>query len=256
VILYAAVVVCGALAALLVYHYDPYEREPWPGLVATAVLGALVMKGAYLAELVVLTRYPGDAAAAATAAVAEELFRLACVAVVAVLFPRTFNDPMDGIVYGSILGVGMGIEESFALIAGAPPAGLTRLPHELVRLLGHLVMGGITGFGVGLARMGLPAWPRALAGSVAASLALHFLWDLVALYVPVTVLGVVLHNLAGILVMLSGILLYGFLVTIASERSRRIFASASLETLWGWPFALARGETPRHEDSQPARHGP
>jgi len=46
--------------------------------------------------------------------------------------------------------------------------------------------------------------------------------------------------------MVSGMLLYGFLVTIASERSRRIFAPASLETLWGWPFALARGRIPRH----------
>jgi RsiW-degrading membrane proteinase PrsW (M82 family) len=250
VILYAAIVVCGGLAALLVYHYDLYEREPWPGLVATALLGALAMKGAYLAELAVLTRYAGDLTAAATAAVAEELFRLACVAAVAGLFPRTFNDPMDGIVYGSILGVGMGIEESFALIAGAPPSGLERLPHELVRLLGHLVMGGITGFGVGLGRMRLPAWPRALAGAVAASVALHFLWDVVALHVSVTLLGVVLQNLAGILVMLSGMLLYGFLVTIASERSRRIFAPASLETLWGWPFALARGKLPRHGESR------
>jgi RsiW-degrading membrane proteinase PrsW (M82 family) len=250
VILYAAIVICGALASLLVYHYDLYEREPWPGLLATAVLGALVMRVAYLAELFVLTRYGGDAAAAATAAVAEELFRLICVAAVAGLFPGTFNDPMDGIVYGSILGVGMGAEESFALIASAPPSGLERLPHELVRLLGHLVMGGITGFGVGLGRMRVAAWPRALTGAVMASVALHFLWDLVALHVPVTVLGVVLQNLAGIAVMLSGMLLYGFLVTIAAERSRCIFAPASVKTLWGWPFALARGEIPRHGDTR------
>lgn len=244
-ILYVAILVCGALAALLVYRYDMYEREPWPGLVATALLGALVMRGAHLAELFVLARYGGDAVAAATAALAEELFRLACVAAVAGLFPRTFNDPMDGIVYGSILGLGMGIEESFALVATAAPPGLERLPHEVVRLLGHLVMGGITGFGVGLGRMRLPGWPGALAGSIASSVALHFLWDLVALHVPVTPLGAVLHNLAGVAVMLSGMLLYGFLVTVASERSRRIFAPASVKTLWGWPFALARGKLPR-----------
>jgi hypothetical protein len=44
------------------------------------------------------------------------------------------------------------------------------------------------------------------------------------------------HAVAGVLLMVGNIALYGRLVVLASARSRRQFAPTSRRGLWGWPF--------------------
>jgi RsiW-degrading membrane proteinase PrsW (M82 family) len=249
VVLYAAVLLCGALAALLVYRYDLYDREPWPALLAAALAGALVMRLAERLERLVLERHSHDLIAAATAALVEELLRLALVVLIAAVLRRTFDDPLDGLVYGSLAGLGMGAEESLALLGRLAERSTALLPVEVVRLLGHLVMGGITGFGVGMARMRLPRWGGWLAGTVAASIALHFAWDLIALGIPASSAAALTRSLLGASLMLAGMLLYGALVVIGSAASREVFAPLSARTLWGWPFTLLPPARP-HEPPQ------
>lgn len=234
--LYAALAVFTLLAIVLVLRYDLYNREPWFMIVLAVALGAVTMRVVAVFELAALGIARGPVGFASVGALTEELARLAVVGAVAVVFPRHFDDPMDGIVYGSIVGLGMAVEESVAQLGGLGNPGLLALPVELVRLLGHLVMGGIGGFGIGAARVRLAFWPRALGRSFAAAVLLHFLWDWVALGSPEgATLGPWL-TLAAVAVMSAGMLLYGMLVELGSRLSRDYFAPSEVRSLWGWPF--------------------
>jgi hypothetical protein len=113
-------------------------------------------------------------------------------------------------------------------------------PSELVRLLGHLVLGGITCFGLGAARLRVPRWPLVLAGGFALGATWHFLWDWIAFMAWERGSMKGWQTLAGVGLMLSGMLVYGTLVIAASERSRLLFAPHSRTQLWGWPFTLWR----------------
>ena len=140
--LYIALALCAFLFALLVYRYDLYEREPWYMLALAIALGYVAMRAAGSLELVALRYVETHVAIAAVAALVEELSRFVMVVAIAVLFPRQFNDPMDGIVYGSMIGLGMAVEESFYLLGLLETPSPLLLPVEIVRLLGHLVMAG------------------------------------------------------------------------------------------------------------------
>ena len=184
VILYATLGACAVLAALLVYRWDMYEREPWYMVLVAAALGAAAMWVAGVAEEWTYEQLePAMSANAVIAAVAsthEEIARLLVVAGLAVFVPRQFNDPMDGIIYGSLLGLGMAIDESLFYLQLWGVEGALPPASEPVRFCGHLVMGGISGYGVGLARMRLSRWWLVLAGCVGVSMTIHFLWDWLA----------------------------------------------------------------------------
>ncbi|MGH9319386.1 MAG: PrsW family glutamic-type intramembrane protease [Vicinamibacteria bacterium] len=177
---------------------------------------------------------------AAVAALHEETARLWVVFAIALLFPKQLDDPMDGIVYGSIVGLGMAVEESFHFLQLRGASDLRSFPIEIVPLLGHLVMGGIAGFGVGLGKAGISGWRRGLVISFCAALALHFSWDWVALSASdaSTLSGT--RSLLACAILGSGILFYGMLVVLGSRLSKAMFEPGSRRGLWGWPFTAPR----------------
>jgi RsiW-degrading membrane proteinase PrsW (M82 family) len=234
--LFVAVCLSAFLAALLVYRYDLYNREPWYMLALAAGLGFATMRVVATAELWAVGFVQAQAAEAAVAAVLEEAPRLAAVVAIAFASPRRFDDPMDGIIYGSMVGLGMAVEESLHFLRARSAIELLLFPLELVRLLGHLVMGGIAGFGVGMGRMGAPRWRRALVLSFSAAIALHFSWDWVALAASNGATLSTGLTLIAISIMLIGIGLYGALVVSGSRLSRAMFAPDSARSLWGFPF--------------------
>ena len=241
--LYIALALCAFLFALLVYRYDLYEREPWYMLVLAIALGYVAMRAAGTFELLALRYATTHFAIAAVAALVEELSRFVMVVAIAVVFPRQFNDPMDGIVYGSMVGLGMAVEESFYLLGLLETPSPLVLPVEIVRLLGHLVMAGILGFGVGLARTDVFGWRGKLLRCALVAYALHFLWDWVALdSFEEGMSG--LQTFASIAIMSFGVLFYGSLVIFGSRLSKKMFAPDSTSELWGWPFTVlfSRGE--------------
>jgi RsiW-degrading membrane proteinase PrsW (M82 family) len=233
-----ALVVSAAVAARLVYRYDLYDREPWPIMAAVVAAGAAAMfllGGAEdLAIQVVGRGQPSAADIAAVAAVMEELARLAIVVALAVFVPRHFNDPMDGLIYGSTVGIGMAIEETTIYLAreAAAPAAVT-FSVELVRLFGHIVMGGITGFGVGMLHHH-PAgrsWIWIASACLTTGVGIHFLWDYLAL-------SSVMHGDTGattaaiIALLAASMAIYGGLVVAGSHASRRKFAPDSDARVW------------------------
>jgi RsiW-degrading membrane proteinase PrsW (M82 family) len=230
------------LTACLVYRYDLYEHEPVPLLAVAVAAGTGAMWTAGRVEAWLLAALAPVAAlgVASVAAITEELAKLLVVVAVALLARREFDDPMDGIVYGSMAGLGAALEESLfyrrlglALHTFVPAA-------ELVRLWAHVVLGGIVGFPLGFWR----AYPRrvvpgALAG-LAAAAALHFSWDGIVLSVPDLAPPGPWHHALGLTLMIGSLILYGRLTVLASARSRRQFAPQSRLQLWGWPFDRVR----------------
>ncbi len=234
--LYVTLLLSALLAVLLVYRYDLYEREPWYMILLAIGLGTVAMRLVGTVELYTLGLTETIGGLAALAAFEEELTRLAVVFGIAVVFPRQFNDPMDGLVYGSFVGLGMGLEESLYILNLLAEPNVLTLPVELVRLFGHLIMGGIAGFGVGMARTGVAGWKPVLARTFAVAWALHFVWDWLALAAPDGSSMSSMQTVAAIAIMLGGIVFYGMLVDLGSSLSKERFDPKSSRTLWGWPF--------------------
>lgn len=183
-LLYVGLGGCAILAVALVMQYDLHRRESWQTMMLGILAGAagmfLCMWGqeacvrAHLDSLdtTVVWRW------AVLAGVSEEATKFLVVVGMA-LACRDFDEPLDGLVYGSLVGLGAALTESIHML-GAPSQFTTLPREEPVRLLGHLVMGGIGGFGVGL--MATLSW-RYITTAIAcfvAAVSLHVTWDVVA----------------------------------------------------------------------------
>lgn len=251
-LLYAMLALCALLIGLLVYRYDLHDREPWQMLLLAVVMGAGGMFLAGRVQVLVLRQVVSagadvadfNLALAASAAVTEELAKLAVVWIIALGWRRQFNDPMDGLIYGSFAGLGCAIEEAVYLYGW--PHGEVFLPlQEPIRLLGHLVMGGIGGFAVGLWRVRFMAWPVAVPAGWAAAVGIHFVWDVIALSAGERGQMLPWHTAGAVATMFSGLFLYALLVRVGFAMSQRTFAPQSRRSLLGWPFV--RGGRPRRE---------
>lgn len=238
---YAVVLLCALGLAAMVYRYDMYEREPWYMLLLALVIGGAAGFGVgHLEDFTIHaigSAAETTAGSAAIAATHEELAKLICVILIAQIFRKQFNDPMDGIIYGSFIGLGMAIEESlfYLSLEAAPNIASGR---EAVRLVLHLLMGGMGGFGLGMARFHMRLWPAALALFFGCALAIHFCWDAV---IPLTYDDDVMAGLqqaSAVALMVGSIVIYGTLVAVASRWSRAEFAADSAKRLWAWPFSL------------------
>jgi RsiW-degrading membrane proteinase PrsW (M82 family) len=222
ILLYASLLLCGFVLGIVVWKYDLYLREPWWLLLIATALGAASIHLAgrvqvwMIHEVTSRGTLVSDPAFALMAGATEEIGKLLVVLIIWVAARAHFNEPIDGLIYGSFAGLGAALEESVAVMVGDGTRGM--LPaQEPVRLAGHLVMGGIAGFGAGLAatrqRRGLPAF----AGSLITAITLHTLWDIAAFSAanfhqahhrlrPI-------DNAAPMALMLSGMIVYRAMVT-------------------------------------------
>jgi RsiW-degrading membrane proteinase PrsW (M82 family) len=236
-ILYLTLCLCAAGATAIVCKHDLYDREPMPLLGVAAFLGAGAMWLAGQIEMFTFQTgyFTNVYAIAAVASLEEEFLKVLVVVLMALVARRHFNDPMDGLVYGSMSGLGMAVEESASYMSLLPSGSLLLPPEELVRVSGHLVMGGIGGCAVGWAMLRLKGWRIVTCVCFAAAVTLHFGWDWI-------VLSSADSGMPGATIwlsvsfMLSGLLLYGSVTAIASEKSRARFAPDRSSRLWGWPF--------------------
>lgn len=185
VTLYLALAACAGLLAVMVVRYDLFDREPWYMLLGATLLGAVGMSCAGVAEQWVILAVTdrggviGNVELALLVGVTEELAKFLAVVLIFLGARRYFNEPLDGLIYGSFTGLGAAVEESVHMLLQLErPTGLPA--QEPVRLAGHLVMGGIGSFGLGFVVVKhRRAW--AYAGlALAAAMALHTLWDIAA----------------------------------------------------------------------------
>ncbi|MBL8880857.1 MAG: PrsW family intramembrane metalloprotease [Phycisphaerales bacterium] len=238
---YLMLILCGYLAIRLVYRYDLYEKEH--SLMALIAV-ALGYGSALLVERTEGWIYNqlGERAGliavqAGVAASNEESAKLLIVVAIALIARRQFNDPLDGLVYGSLAGLGMAIEEALHFWR-AGGANQLLIGEHLIRVFGHLVMGGIIGFPIGL------IWARArgaffmLPGSMLGAMSLHFLWDVIAEWQPPTPTWGRIRLGAAAATILGGMLFYGFLCEIGARHSYRVHGRGKRLSLLDWPFTL------------------
>lgn len=243
--IFLAILLCAVILALLIYRYDLYEKEPWPLLILTLVAGGV---SGWLAGWVedAILRSLGDRGRelftqALLASVTEELFKLAVVLGVAWVFYHEFNDPLDGLIYGAFAGLGAAVEESYFYVQLSEDVGTALIGTELIRLLLHIFLGGLAGFGVGLARFRIPYWPGIFLAALSADLLLHFGWDYFCGIPAQSAESALGQRFLAIGLMLGALLCFGVSVFWGSRWSRKILAPKSSKRLWGWPFSLIFG---------------
>lgn len=197
----AALVVAGLAAVLLVPAYaalilalDPREPEPAVLLGAAFFWGAFVaVLGSALIELLtdatlaaVLGSGVADILGASLVApVVEESAKGSALALLFLLARHEFDDVVDGIVYGALVGLGFAMVENVLYFAGAylegglVGVGALFFLRSVLGGLAHSLFTSATGVGLGLYRQAAPGkrrllWP--IAGFVVAIL-LHALWN-------------------------------------------------------------------------------
>ena len=220
--IYLLMLACAAGLAVFIYRYDLCTREPWPMVALAVGLGFTVMWMAGTAEDAMFSylgvvRLDAGAKAAIVSGI-ETVARVVMVFTVATCFRSRFTDPLDGLMYGTLGGLGMAIEESLLYLSFAPATAHT-LGAEVVRLFAHSLMGGLVGFSVGQwVRPNHHPHPRPIltVGCLAVAILVHFSWD----YIADQTSRAALLRLLPMLLMLALMLVWGGLVAYASEQLR------------------------------------
>jgi RsiW-degrading membrane proteinase PrsW (M82 family) len=221
-LIYLLMLACAAGLAVFVYRYDLCARERWYMVALAVALGFCFMWVAGAAEDHILGHIgrarAGIGPKAAVVAFCETAARMAMVFTVATFFRPRFTDPLDGLMYGTLGGLGMTIEESLLYLSFAPATAQT-LGAEVVRLFAHSLMGGLVGFAVGQwVRPNFEPRPRPTltVGCLAVALLVHFSWD----YIAYQNSHAALLRLLPMILMLALMLVWGGLVAYASEQLR------------------------------------
>ncbi len=254
--LYASVILSGLVLAWVVYSKDIYDKEPKSLLGLTLLLGMATGYGVGFLEDLLIKRWSlhedlfGQSVLAGTL---EEGCKFLVVLLVAVCFRRHFNDPIDGLIYGAFAGLGAALEESvfYLNIANSSTHWSQPAGAEVVRLLLHLMLGGLGGLGVGVARFPrrLPAWPLLLFTGLGLAMTIHFAWNNWC-GLPRKDHDPAVRRIVAIGLMSLTTLLFGISVFVASRWSREVINPGSHKHLWGWPFTLLLPQNPEPPDQE------
>ncbi|MFI4859066.1 MAG: PrsW family glutamic-type intramembrane protease [Phycisphaerales bacterium JB063] len=233
----------GLLFGSVVYRYDMHEREPWWMLLLSCAGGAVAMASAFALEYAALVALansglPYDYALvhATLAGVLEELGKFLIPLAALLLFRKQFNDPMDGLIYGCMAGLGAALYEAVWFMVNEPAttqdaaAWLPLLHHraqDAVRLLMHTCWGGLGGYALGLIVLKKP-YRLELAKTLGGAILLHLVWDLFVGFANEQTLA---HRLFAALTLGATVVWFGFLTVQANRWSRQMHAPQSKQKL-------------------------
>lgn len=232
------------LYVLFVWWLDRYEKEP-VGLLATAFLwgavpAAILSVGFELLLSLLFVPLGDDTLTAkiisvsVVAPLVEETCKGIALVGLVVMFRREFDDVLDGIVYGAMIGFGFALTENvfgyflpIVLAEGVDAALANIFVRSMLLGLNHAFWTAMTGAAVGLARL-TPArfWRRVITvAGWSLAVAFHAIHNLGAILVEKT-LGLslmtsLMFNMGGLLLLL--------LVAILSLRKERAWIEAGLE---------------------------
>jgi RsiW-degrading membrane proteinase PrsW (M82 family) len=152
---------------LVVLSLDRYEREPWQVLLAAFLWGALVatLFSAIANDVsnAIISVFVGDAigdfvTASFVAPVVEETAKGLALLVLLVVLRSEFDDLLDGIVYGSMVGIGFAMTENILYFGriyqedGLAGLGVLFYIRVILGGFGHALYTGTTGAALGYAR--------------------------------------------------------------------------------------------------------
>lgn len=193
----AASIVSGLLALIplvlvlvAIRMIDRWEPEP-RGLVVLAlawgaVASVVIALGVDLVITLVAPGLPDTVSAVLQAPIVEEVAKGAGVLLVFVAARRAFDGPVDGVVYGALVGAGFAFTENILYFAdslvtgGAESAAYTFFLRGILSPFAHVMFTAVTGYTLGrAARRGV--WGAAAVGPWAVGLVgaigLHALWN-------------------------------------------------------------------------------
>ena len=165
--------------AWFVYTRDRYEKEPRKLILKTFVIGAILVVPVIVAELVGSLILPPSADPFGlflhfllVVALVEESSKYLAVRI-SVYRSREFNEPMDGLVYGAIAGLGFAAPENllYVLSRGAT-LGIVR---GVLSVPGHALWGSIIGYY--LARQKFTGSRRSGLVGLSVAVILHAMFD-------------------------------------------------------------------------------
>ncbi len=175
----------------IIYWVDRYEKEPWWLLVSAFLWGAIPsIIVAYIANSLLSIPFywlagqtGGDALAASLIAPpVEETIKGLAVLGIFLLWRHEIDSPLDGIIYGAMVGMGFAmIENVYYFVntyqtSGAEALGMNIFMRGIIFGLNHALFTSMTGLGVALARMTTNQFARFAApiGGWMAAMFLHF----------------------------------------------------------------------------------
>lgn len=198
VLIFFLSLVPGILWVWFFYQHDKYEKEPFSKLAQTFIAGALSVVLAILFELP-FQRYLVDGANLFTQfwisflviGFGEEFFKFLAVYFVVYSSPE-FNEPVDGIIYGTTAAIGFSVVENMLYTINY---GLEVAPiRALVASLAHASFSGIAGAYLGRAKFSERPLREMAKGLLLASF-FHGLYDFILIseiISPLIVIGLVI----------------------------------------------------------------
>ncbi len=230
----AAAILPTIVYVLIFYWVDRYEREPlwlvsvaflWGAVPAiiVSIIGELLLGQSWVSgpSTIAGTLIEG----AIIAPVVEESVKAIALILIFLFMRHEFDGVLDGVVYGALIGFGFAMTENFFYFVGAYDEGgyadlsMVIFLRAILFGLNHAFYTGLTGIGLGLARVTrnpTAAWTWAIFGFIAAMVT-HSLHNLGASLAAVTIVGFGLS----LIVAAAGILLVIVAILLAWQHERR-----------------------------------
>lgn len=186
------------LYILAILWLDRHEKEPFYLIAGTFLWGALVcflfsiainsIYGDFAARLISSEYYSSMFQSCIIAPIVEESTKGAALLLLFIFMRHEFDNVTDGIIYGSLIGLGFSLTEDILYYArhyfysgGLPALGKIFLIRSVFSGLGHSLYTGTTGAGLGFARQTNKGLAVKIIVPVAAfclAMAEHSLWNL------------------------------------------------------------------------------
>jgi RsiW-degrading membrane proteinase PrsW (M82 family)/ribosomal protein S18 acetylase RimI-like enzyme len=171
----------GVAICLFIFHRDAYNKEPKLNLLLSFILGALIVVPAALTEQALWDSRPGETnifrifiKAFFVVALTEELAKYAILRLYA--YPKkSFDEPLDGIVYGIVVSMGFAtIENIMYVVKFGWEVGILRM---FLSVPAHATFGVLMGYHAGKAKFDPSNEKRLLLTGLFWAVLLHGAYD-------------------------------------------------------------------------------
>jgi len=182
--LLALAIAPGIAICLFIFHKDAYNREPKLNLIITFLLGVISIIPAGFIELYISNDKQNDIVSIAIrafllVALIEELVKYAALRLYA--YPKkSFDEPLDGIVYGVVASMGFATAENILYIYQANETGngvSVAILRMFLAVPAHATFGVIMGYFAGKAKFAAKNKSRLLVQGLIWSIIFHGTYD-------------------------------------------------------------------------------
>lgn len=209
------------------YKRDKYEPEPWYRIVIAFLLGLASIIPAAIFSLImifIMSTTSSFVTAVVVAPIVEELCKV--IFVVQLAKHESFDGPLDGLIYGAMVGAGFAAGENllYAFVQFGTSGVTSGITLAIIRsvssVIGHPLYTGLAGAGIGEAKVGLS---KNQYKQVYRSILLHAMWNGSA---SLPSYGMIIGL---IIVIITSIILLRNEISIAVELDKQAFESGYYE---------------------------